>query len=454
MTLLRDSNLFIVLDLAHGYLQMPLAKEAREKTAFITLDDTGEFTRMIFGLTNAPFYFSKLMKKTLEPLRKHTVLFYLDDVLIAVKHWKDLLEHLTLVFEARLTVKLEKCEFLQEKVSYLGMEISAQGVEPGWRNVQVIENYPPPANVHQLRRYLGLLTFFRRFVPEFARKAQLLYDLLKSDVRYQWMAEEENAFVTLKTALTTRPILQLYDPTRETELHTDAAATGLAAMLLQHRNDKKFHLVYAISRSTSPAEKNYHSSKLEMLAIIWAVTRLRNFLINIKFTIIMDFQALIYVNVNRTKNPQFVRWQYLLSEYYCEIRYHRPGDKMAHVDALSRVPHSVGEDTPRNGTMFSVVNERDEIQLYQISDEQIQTKIKILHKNEKEPSPSEKSEVKGYILKHGLLYHHNGDDLKLFIPKAMRKSLVVRFHDLENNLVTYILFSQESDRLLSYMQTT
>ena len=139
MTLLRDSNIFIVLDLAHDYLQVPLAKEAREKMVFVTPDDSGEFMRMIFGLTNAPFYFSKLMKKILEHFREHVVLFYLDDVLVAVKHCQDLLERLIMVFEvlrrAHLTIKLEKCEFFQEKVSYLGMEISASGVEPGFQKV-------------------------------------------------------------------------------------------------------------------------------------------------------------------------------------------------------------------------------------------------------------------------------------------------------------------------------
>ena len=203
-------------------------------------------------------------------------------------------------------------------------------------------------------------------------------------------------------------------------------------MLIQRGNDGKFHLVYAISRSTSPPDKSYHSSKLEMLAIIWAVTRLCNFLVSIKFTIITDCRALIYVRVNRTKNPQFIRWQNLLSEWDYEIR-HQAGEKMAHLDALSRIQHESEESVSNGGTMFSISNPTNEAQLYQFSDEKIQGKIKILQKADGEHTTTKSSKVKGYVLQHGLLYKLDGGDLKILIPNAMRKSLVVRSHDLQGH---------------------
>ncbi|CAB0036792.1 unnamed protein product [Trichogramma brassicae] len=179
---LRSENkLFIVLDLAHGYLQVPLSKEARQKTAFVTPDDTGEFTRMSFGLSNAPFYFSKLMKKVLEPVRNNVVLHYLDDILIAASTWQILLQRLKLVLDclrkARLTIKLQKCSFFLDKVTYLGLEISSKGVSPGKFKLAAIEKYPVPKTVHQLRRFLGLVSFFRRFVPKFVWIAQPLNNL-------------------------------------------------------------------------------------------------------------------------------------------------------------------------------------------------------------------------------------------------------------------------------------
>lgn len=166
---IRDSNLFIVLDLAHGYLQIPLARGAREKTAIITAEETVEFTRMIFGLMNGPAYFSKAMQMALGPLRDSVALFYLNDVLIPEKSWDDLGPKLRLVLEAfreaGLTIKLAKCRFLCNKFAYLGQEISARGIEPGQEKVGAIREFPAPKNAHEVRRFLGLTSYFGKFVP-------------------------------------------------------------------------------------------------------------------------------------------------------------------------------------------------------------------------------------------------------------------------------------------------
>ncbi|KAL7301911.1 hypothetical protein TKK_0005508 [Trichogramma kaykai] len=270
-----DNKLFITLDLFNGYLQLPIAERSKHKTAIITPDETAEFNRLIFGLTNGPAYFSKYMERILHPLRHQLVLFFLD-IFIAGKSWDDLKPKLVSVFEALsgagLTINLKKCQFLKDLVIYLGFEISAKGIKPGQNKVDAIAKFPVPRNGHEIRRFLGLTGFFRRFVPRYAEVAAPLNDLLKTNRAFIWDENVRKAFELLRDKLVERPILQPFSPSKYTELHTDASACGLVGMLLQSESSKDLRLVYAISRSTSEAERFYHSSKLELLAIVWAVS--------------------------------------------------------------------------------------------------------------------------------------------------------------------------------------
>ncbi|XP_051173489.1 uncharacterized protein LOC127289546 [Leptopilina boulardi] len=405
---LGDCCLFIVLDLAQGYMQVPLSAEARAKTAFITPDESGEFTRMIFGLMNAPFYFSKLMSRVLSPLRDEGVLFYLDDILITGKDWPTIRKRFIAVLEALkkagLAINLKKCQFLLSKVSYLGFEISEKGIQPGKNKLEAITNFPTPKNVHDVRRFLGLIGFFRRYIHKFATIAAPLYCLLKNNQVFKWEKDQENAFRSLIDMLVKAPILQPFQPDLPTELHTDASALGLAAMLMQRNASNQLQLVYAISRRNNEPERSYHSSKLELLAVVWAITRFRRWLINIRFTVVTDCSALLYLNTHKSKNPQIVRWCNELSEYKFDV-VHRPGTKLAHVDALSRAP--VEEDDSNNFM------------------EQCEA--------ENERSNSEKSDVRDYELINSILYKREGVKKLFVVPSAMRKSLVIRYHDLQSH---------------------
>nr|AKD28027.1 pol polyprotein [Glypta fumiferanae] len=432
---IRDSSLFIVLDLAHGYLQIPLTRDAREKTAIITSDETAEFTRMVFGLMNGPAFFSKAMHKALGSLRDDVALYYLDDILIPGKNWADLKDKLCLVLDALrnagLTIKLAKCKFLYREVSYLGYEITENGIGPGYRKVEAIKEFAVPKNVHEIRRYLGLTSYFRKFVPKFAEIAGPLHELLRSNVEFRWGQSQQDAFETLKRKLTEHPILQTFDPRAVTELHTDASAVGLAAMLMQRDSNGKMRLVYALSRRTSEVESRYHSSKLELLAIIWAITRLRSMLANIHFTVVTDCQALCYLSTQKTLNPQMIRWNNLLSEYDYNI-VHREGVKLAHVDALSRAPVEAPENAQGNHVL-SINNEADAIRMYQYSDDVLKRKKELLTKGIDTCSKIEKSEIEGFELIDGILYKRCEDKLLYVVPKSMRKSLVIRFHDLKSH---------------------
>ncbi|GBM21952.1 Retrovirus-related Pol polyprotein from transposon 17.6 [Araneus ventricosus] len=203
---LHDCSFFTTLDLAHGYLQISLTENGKQKTAFITPDETGQFERMIFGLTNAPAEFQRLMYLALCPLCNLGVLCYLDDILIPAKTWEEMIEKLIEVFErlrsANLTLKLPKCKFGKQEVEYLGFIINKNGIKQGSRKVEAISKFRHPKSIHDVRRFLGLTSFFRRFIPNYAIKARYLTQLKKKDEIFKWEKVQEESFETLKRELT------------------------------------------------------------------------------------------------------------------------------------------------------------------------------------------------------------------------------------------------------------
>uniref|UniRef100_A0ABD2WQH5 RNA-directed DNA polymerase n=1 Tax=Trichogramma kaykai TaxID=54128 RepID=A0ABD2WQH5_9HYME len=306
---LHGANIFAILDLAQGYLQIPLTERAKEKTAFITPDETGQFERAMFGLMNAPFYFSKLMKKVFGNFQNKLALFFFDDMLVYAKSWDKLLEKLETVLQllrdARLMLKLRKCRFGLEEVECVGLIVGKNGIKPGERKIVAISEFPAPRNEHEVRRFIGMASYFRRFVRNFAHIAAPLSALLKKDSKFVWGEKQQSAFDEIKTILSSRPVLIPYNAkASKTELHCDASADGLGAMLFQASADDVLHPVYAISRRTTDVERMYHSTKLELLCIVWAMERLRPLLIGIPFVVYTDCEALIYVNSLKTKKPQ------------------------------------------------------------------------------------------------------------------------------------------------------
>lgn len=309
-------------------------------------------------------------------------------------------------------------------------------MRPGNKKVRAILEFPTPTDVHTARSFHGLASFFRRFVPGFATIAAPIIELFKKDEIFLWDERRNNAFQELKSKLGSQPVVGYFNPNAvRTELHTDASSIGLGAMLLQGDSGKELKLIYAISRRTSDIEKNYHSSKLELMAIVWSMIRLHRFLIGIKFHVITDCQALVHIDSFNTNNPQIVRWLNVISEYDFEI-HHRPGAKMSHVDALSRAPVEEASDNLSMATSFNISVREDEIMMYQRCDELIDRKIKILEKDEKTRTRQEKGEVIDYILRDGMLFKKDlrDNDKELYVvPRPMRKALVIKNHDLSSH---------------------
>ncbi|UYV74137.1 hypothetical protein LAZ67_11002222 [Cordylochernes scorpioides] len=417
---LRNAKFFTTLDLAHGYLQIPLTDKAKLKTAFITPDDTGQFERMIFGLANAPAEFQRLMHTVLGPLLNKKAFCYLDDVIIPAKDWREMIERLREVLErirsAKLTLKPSKCEFGRREVEFLGYVISTGGLKPGPRKIKAIEEFPEPKNVHDIRRFLGLTNFFRRFVKDFARKAEPLSRLTKKGSQFEWKEEQRRSFGGLRKDLVEYPVLAHYNPELKTEVHCDASAEGLAGMVLQMDEDCKWRLVYCVSKKTTEAEKMYHSSKLELMAIVWTLDRLRQFLVGIKFTVVTDCQALVYMNAKKTTNPQIARWYNLIQEYDFEIR-HKPGEKMAHVDGMSRAPVDDPRDTmeeivEKNLEVCLTITLEEQILMIQHSDPELRDLVQIFRKDPCDRTVGEQNRINDYSYKGGRLFRmvKNGEE--------------------------------------------
>lgn len=308
---------FITLDMASGYYQVPISEGSKSLTSFVTPDGQYEFNRMPFGLANAPAVFQRMMNRVLGSARFTEATAYIDDVLIYGKNVEECLERLERVLilldKANLTLNLSKCDFLKDKIMYLGYEISGAGVRPGDKKVQSVLDYPCPSNSHSVRQFLGLVGYFRKFIRSFAILAQPLNKLLKKDVEWVWGEEQNSAFITLKNRLVNRPILAIFDPNYETELHTDASMVGIGGILLQRRHGcDAFQPVAYYSRQTSPEERDFHSFELETLAVVCSLKKFRVYLLGQNFKIVTDCNALRSTFSKRDLIPRIARWWLLL----------------------------------------------------------------------------------------------------------------------------------------------
>ena len=227
---------------------------------------------MPFGLCNAPATFQRAMDNILRKIKEKFVLVYLDDIIIFSKSYDEHLQHLQQVFdllkEAQLKINPEKCHFCTNKIQFLGHVISGQGIQPDPAKIEKIINLNAPFNVKQLRTVLGLFSYYRRFVKNYSKLVAPLNDLLKKDVPYNWTKQHQEIFEILKEKLTTALILSYSDFNQSFILSTDASTTGLGAVLSQKDSEGREHPIWYASRTLSPAEKNYHITEQEALAVV------------------------------------------------------------------------------------------------------------------------------------------------------------------------------------------
>ncbi|KAF5778414.1 putative nucleotidyltransferase, Ribonuclease H [Helianthus annuus] len=331
---LHGAFYFSKLDLLSGYHQIRLQEGAIDKTAFRTHDGHYEFLVMPFGLTNAPSTFQRLMNDVFRPFLRRFVLVFFDDILIYSPTWSDHLSHLRLVFQTlldnKLVAKLAKCVFGQTTVGYLGHVISAQGIEVDPDKIKSIQNWPTPQTVKDVRSFLGLSGYYRRFIHHYASIAGPLSDLLKKD-QFVWTSLQEEAFCKLKTLLSTTPVLRLPDFSKPFTVETDASGTGIGAILSQDKQPIAYY-----SLKLSPRMQAASAYQREMFAITQAIAKWRQYLLGRKFQIITDQQSLKNLQDQVIQTPDQQKWLGKLLGFDFDILY-RPGKLNTAADALSRV---------------------------------------------------------------------------------------------------------------------
>ena len=352
---------FSSFDLAQGYLQMAMEEEDIEKTAF-RAGSSGlyEFTRMPFGLTNAGASFCRLMEMCIGDQQYVTLLFYLDDICIFAETADQMLDRIEFVFsrlkEFNLKIKPKKSHFFQTSVTFLGHILSADGVSPNPEKVAKIKDWPTPKTPKEVHSFVGLASYYRRFIPNFAKWAGPLHALIvpasfkqkirrgemkKSDLpEFQWTPACQEGFDQLKKALTEAPVLAYPDYSKPFILETDASLKGLGAVLSQKGDDNEIRVVAYASRSLRPSEKSmrdYSSAKIELMALKWSVCdKFKDYLLGSKFTVFTDNNPLCYIKSSKLGAAQ-IRWLSELALYDFDIVY-RTGKSNLVADALSRRP--------------------------------------------------------------------------------------------------------------------
>lgn len=353
LTNLTHAEWFSTLDLASGYWQVAMDAKDREKTAFTTPLGLFEFNRMPFGLCNAPATFQRLMQQCLSRQLSESLLVYLDDIIIYSPDFSSHLQDLESVFERLwrhgLKLRLDKCKLLQQEVKFLGHIVDRQGVKPDPEKISAVQDWPPPTTVKQVRAFLGLAGYYRRFVSNFAKIARPLNQLLtgipaskKSETKgVRWSTDCQEAFDALKTALTQAPILAYADYSLPFIVYTDASCQGLGAVLAQVQDGRERVIAYA-SRSLHPSERNdanYSSFKLELLGLKWAVTeKFKDYLTGVKFTVFTDNNPVAHLQTAHLGATE-QRWVAQLASFDYDIKY-RPGKSNTNADSLSRNPSS------------------------------------------------------------------------------------------------------------------
>lgn len=347
---LRNARYLSSLDIKSAYWQVRVGKDSREKTAF-TVPGRGlyQFKKMPFGLTNAPATWQRLADRLLGAKMEPNAFVYLDDIIVVSDTFEKHLELLGNIFErllsAGLTLSEDKCQFCRPELRYLGYVVDRQGLHVDPEKVAAVLNIPTPKNATEVRRLVGMASWYRRFVANFSTTIAPLTALLGKHKKWHWSEECEKSFRTIKNALASAPVLTCPDFTRPFMVQTDASAYGIGAVLSQEHDDGE-HVICYISRSLSRVERNYSTTERELLAIIFACEKLRPYLEGYHFKVITDHHSLVWLHNLREPTGRLARWVMRLQQFDFEV-IHRKGKDHIIPDVLSRSVPEVAEVDPQ-----------------------------------------------------------------------------------------------------------
>ncbi|UYV68861.1 hypothetical protein LAZ67_6001298, partial [Cordylochernes scorpioides] len=418
---LQGSKYFSAIDLKSGYWQVEVEEKDKEKTAFTTAHGLYEFNVMPFGLCNAPATFERNMENMLGNLRWQICLCYLDDVIIYSSDFSTHLKRIEAVLkcfrEANLKLNNKKCQFAFEELEILGHITNQHGIKPAEHNIKAIRDFPRPKKIKEVQSFLGMCSYYRKFIKGFSKIADPLTSLIKKNAPFTWTENQEKAFQTLKVALINPPILGHFDPNAITYIHTDASNIGLGATLVQKFGDKEKVISY-LSRTLSKPEQNYSTTEKECLAVVWSMSKLRPYLYGRHFKIVTDHHALCWLKNLKDPTGRLARWALKIQEYNFEI-IHKSGKKHLDADGLSRGPLPENEWDEDYERLFlnQIIDEKDDF-------------IENIKEN---LSGNKRSITQNFKEENGCLYKKNpnpeGRAWLLVVPKKRRKEVMSEYHN-------------------------
>jgi len=338
---LNGAAWFCTIDLRAGYHNIPVAEEDRDKTAIITRRGLFRFRKMPFGLSSAPCTFQRLMDLVFSGLNYYSILVYLDDVVVFGPSVETLMERLEEVLcrlrDANLKINTRKCHMFQRRISFLGHVISEAGVEVQPEKTTAVEEWPVPQTLRDVRSFLGLASYYRKFIKSFSLIAEPLYELMRKGRPFSWGEPQQQAFEQLKSCLVQAPVLGTPQPNGCFYLDSDASDKGLGIVLSQNQDGVERVIAYA-SRTLTPQEKAYCVTRKELLAVVYGLKKFRPYLMGRHFVVRVDHAAIQWLRKTPVPLAQTARWLLFIEQYDFEVQ-HRKGEKHGNADALSRRPH-------------------------------------------------------------------------------------------------------------------
>ena len=461
-TSLSNARYFSNLDFIKGYYQIELSEKSKPKTAFIVADmGLFQYNFMPFGLCNAPSIFQACMSKLLNGLNSFATA-YLDDVVIWSESFEEHLDHLGQVFDrirkANMKLKRNKCEFFKEQINYLGHVITNKGeikVDPD--KVKVIANLKAPTCVRDVRAFLGMCSYYRRFIPGFANIAKSLTGLTRKHSQFVWNHEHQKSFEQLKQALITQPVLKLPEMGKPFQLFVDASDKAIGCLLTQEDNDTYKPVSYA-SHQLSSTQLRWSTIEKECYAILFGIEKFRPFLEGTHFNVYSDHNPLKFINSVDNKNAKLQRWATKISAYGATIHFIKGKDNVQ-ADFLSRLnPENIPKfpdhdeinsriddvnivnldkvnlDVENRHHNEEIESEKPtqavklhcnwEIDKFQINDRHCASIIKSL-----EEKGTKSKYYKRYVVVDGILHYVNtNEEIRIVVPSVLQETIIKEIH--------------------------
>lgn len=426
---LHNAKFFSTLDVAWGYHHIKMAPDSIDKTAFNTEDGHFEWLVCPFGLKGAPFTFQRVMREIIGDSAYRIAINYLDDIVVytASDDFHDHLTHLKEIFlklrSNNIKLRMKKCTFLSSHVEYLGCIITNNTVKPNPRKVEAVSNFPEPKTRKQIQRFLGLTGYFRRFIPSYTEITYPLSRLLRKNTPLVIDNSVKEAIIQLKTLMTTEPILCIFDPDLDCELHTDASQVGIGSLLMQRGTDGSPRLNACYSKRLSKEQENWSTTDLEGFAVVESIEKFDHYLRNNRFTVFTDHSALQWIQNSSKLKGRLHRWFIRLSPYTFTIEY-RKGKSQEHVDALSRAPLDPPDISDAPPKPPRIIDNRIQHESYASHPTPLS-----LDNLKSAQASSDLSFIKNPIIKDDIVYIKRKGITRAVVPSCLKRIILHFYHD-------------------------